>query len=71
MAKSWVGALRTLTKPVPRPIAVARPAAADGPAVVVDVPEVVDARAAGVVDVTTIRAMRDSLESRAGKEQNR
>ena len=40
-------------------------------AVVVDVPEAVDVRAVGVVDVTTIRAMRDSLESRAGKEQDR
>jgi hypothetical protein len=50
---------------------VARLAAADAPAPVVDVPEAVDVRAVGVVDVTTIRAMRASLESRAGKEQVR
>ena len=46
-------------------------AAADAPAAVVDVPEAVDVRAAAVAGVTTIRAMRDSLESRAGKEQDR
>ena len=59
-------------KPVPRPIAAALPAevVADARAAVVDVPVVVDVRVVEVVGVTIIRAMRVSLESRAGKEQH-
>src|SRR3984893_10417238 len=58
-------------RPVPRPIAAARPAAAavDVRVAVVDAPAVVDVPEV-VVGVTIIRAMRVSLESRAGKEQH-
>src|SRR6185369_3667208 len=72
MAKNWVGARRTSMKPVPRPIAAALPAevVADVRAAAVDAPVVVDVLGVGVVGVTIIRAMRVSLESRAGREQH-
>src|SRR5579862_5057027 len=58
-------------KPVPRPIAAARlvAAVADVRVAGVDAPAGVDVPVV-VVGVTTIRAMRVSLESRAGKEQH-